>query len=388
MSLNTIPELIEDIKSGKAVILVDDEDRENEGDLIIAADYITPQFVNFMAVEARGLICLSLTSGQIERLGLPLMTKEESNLSPNRTAFTVSIEAAKGVSTGISAADRALTIKVASNPSAHPRDIIVPGHVFPIRAQEGGVLKRAGHTEASVDLARLAGLNPAAVICEIMNPDGTMARMGQLIEFAKKHGIKIGTIESLIRYRIQNESFLIERAQALLPCRYGKDFRIHVFENSLDGREHVVLVKGDINPDQPTLVRVHSECLMGDVFGSLRTRTGEYLDLSLKRIEEEGNGVLVYLRLEDMGQRLRQRVLSYHQMDQGEAPTEETRKAFRSDDRDYGIGAQILRSLGIRQLRLITNSHAKRVGLKGYGLEIVEEVPLPIDTEPLLNVED
>lgn len=388
MSLNTIPEIIEDIKSGKAVILVDDEDRENEGDLIIAADYITPQMVNFMATEARGLICLSLTSDQIQRLELPLMTKDEDNRAPLRTAFTVSIEAAKGVSTGISAADRALTIKVAANPSAKPEDIIVPGHVFPIRAQDGGVLKRAGHTEASVDLARMAGLNPAAVICEIMNPDGTMARMGQLIEFAKKHNIKIGTIESLIRYRIQNESFLVERAQAHMPSRFGRDYKIHVFENLLDGREHVAVVKGDIDPEKPTVVRVHSECLMGDVFRSLRTRSGDYLEMSLNRINDEGSGVVVYLRLEDMGHRLRQRVQSYHQIDQGESATEEIKKVFRSDDRDYGIGAQILRSLGIRKLRLITNSHAKRVGLKGYGLEIVEEIALPIETEPLLELED
>lgn len=388
MSLNSIPEIIEDIKSGRPVILVDDEDRENEGDLIIAADYITPQMVNFMAVEARGLICLCLTNEQIDRLGLPLMTKEESNRSPNRTAFTVSIEAAKGVSTGISAADRALTIKVAASPSATREDIIVPGHIFPIRAQSGGVLKRAGHTEASVDLARLAGLNPAAVICEIMNPDGTMARMGQLIEFAHRHGIKIGTIESLIRYRIQNESFLVERAQADLPSRFGEGFKIHVFENLLDGREHVAVVKGELDPDQPTLVRVHSECLMGDVFGSLRTRSGEYLETSFQRINDEGAGVVVYLRLEDMGQRLRQRVLSYHQLDRGEAAGEDQRKPFRSDDRDYGIGAQILRALGIRKLRLITNSHSKRVGLKGYGLEIVEEIGLTVPADPLLDMEE
>lgn len=388
MSLNTIPELIEDIKSGKAVILVDDEDRENEGDLVVAADYITPQMVNFMAMEARGLICLSLTSEQIERLELPLMTKDETNRAPLRTAFTVSIEAAKGVSTGISAADRALTIKVAANPSAKPEDIIVPGHIFPIRAQNGGVLKRAGHTEASVDLARMAGLNPAAVICEIMNPDGTMARMGQLKEFAKKHGIKIGTIESLIRYRIQNESYVIERAQAQMPNRFGRDFRIHVFENSLDGREHVALIKGRIDPEKPVLVRVHSECLMGDVFKSLRTRSGDYLEASLKMINEEETGVVVYLRVEDMGNRLRQRVQSYHQIDQGETATEEIKKVFHSDDRDYGIGAQILRALGVRQIKLITNSHAKRVGLKGYGLEIVDEISLPIDTEPILDLED
>ncbi len=385
MSLNSIPEILDDIKSGRAVILVDDEDRENEGDLIVAADYITPQMVNFMALEARGLICLSLTSDQISRLGLPLMTKDEGNRAPHRTAFTVSIEAAKGVSTGISAADRALTIKVAANPAATPDDIIVPGHVFPIRAQEGGVLKRAGHTEASVDLARMAGLNPAAVICEIMNPDGTMARMPELLEFARKHGIKIGTIESLIRYRIQNESFLVERAQAQLPCRFGDGFRIHIFENLLDGREHVALVKGNIDSDKPVLVRVHSECLMGDVFRSLRTRSGDYLEASMRQISDEGAGVIVYLRMEDMGQRLRQRVMSYHQIDQGETVTEEGKKIFRSDDRDYGVGAQILRALGIRRLRLITNNHAKRVGLRGYGLEIIEEVALPIDTEPLLQ---
>ena len=386
MSLNSIPEIVEDIKSGKPVILVDDEDRENEGDLIIAADYITPQLVNFMATEARGLICLSLTNDQIDRLGLPLMTKDESNRSPNRTAFTVSIEAAKGVSTGISAADRALTIKVAANPSAKREDIIVPGHIFPIRAQDGGVLKRAGHTEASIDLAKLAGLNPAAVICEIMNGDGTMARMGQLVEFAQKHQIKIGTIESLIRYRIQNESFLTERAQAHLPSRFGKDFRIHIYENLLDGREHVAIVKGELNPDKPTLVRVHSECLMGDVFRSLRTRSGDYLEASMNLINDEGAGVVVYLRLEDMGQRLRNRVMSYHQIDQGESATEEIKKVFRSDDRDYGIGAQILRALGIRKLRLITNSHSKRVGLKGYGLEIVEEIALTVPSDPLLDL--
>lgn len=387
--LNTIPELIEDIKAGKPVILVDDEDRENEGDLIVAADYITPQLINFMAMEARGLICLSLTSEQIDRLQLPLMTKEDNNRSANRTAFTVSIEAAKGVSTGISAADRALTVKVAANPSATPQDVIVPGHIFPIRAQEGGVLKRAGHTEASIDLARLAGLNPAGVICEIMNPDGTMARMGSLIEFANKHSIKIGTIEALIKFRIQTESFLAERAQAQLPSsKYGDGFRIHVFENLLDGREHIALVKGIIDPKQPTLVRVHSECLMGDVFASKRTQSGEYLDLSLKRIQEEGSGILVYLRLEDMGHRLRQRVQTYAALDRGETPTEQTRSVFRSDDRDYGIGAQILRSLGVSQIKLITNSHSKRVGLKGYGLEIVEEISLPIDTEPLRAINE
>jgi 3,4-dihydroxy 2-butanone 4-phosphate synthase/GTP cyclohydrolase II len=387
VSLDSVPELIEDIKAGRPVILVDDEDRENEGDLIIAADYITPQLVNFMAVEARGLICLCMPSEQVDRLGLPLMTKEETNRSPNRTAFTVSIEASKGVSTGISAADRALTIKVASSPTAKPEDIIVPGHVFPIRAQDGGVLKRAGHTEASVDLARMAGLNPAAVICEIMNPDGTMARMPELQQFARKHKIRIGTIESLIQFRIQNETFLVERAYSDLPSRFGKGFKIRIFENTLDGREHVALIKGEIDPEKPVLVRVHSECLMGDVFRSLRTRSGDYLELAMQKIEDEGAGVFIYLRLEDMGHRLRQRVQTYHQLDRGEEANEEKKKIFRSDDRDYGIGAQMLRQLGVRQLRLITNSHSKRVGLRGYGLEIVEEVSLPVEHEPLLDVE-
>lgn len=387
MKFHPIPELIDDIKAGKMVILVDDEDRENEGDLIVAADYITPQIVNFMALEARGLICLSLTSEQIARLHLPLMVKDETNRSPNRTAFTVSIEAAKGVSTGISAADRALTIKVAASPSAKPEDVIVPGHVFPIRAQDGGVLKRAGHTEASVDLVRMASLNPAAVICEIMNPDGTMARLPELMKFADKHQIKIGSIEALIQFRLETEQFVTKRAQAVFPTRYGKDFRIHVFHNQLDGREHVAIVKGQVEADEPILVRVHSDCLMGDVFRSLRTLSGDYLEASLNMIEQEGKGICVYLRMEDMGDRLVQRVQTYNQIDEGMQPDDTLRKVFRSDDRDYGVGAQILHALGVRKIRLITNSHAKRVGLKGYGLEIVEEVSLPIETEPLLSPE-
>lgn len=387
MTFHSTSELIADIKAGKLVILVDDEDRENEGDLVVAADYITPQIVNFMAVEARGLICLSLPSEQIDRLGLPLMVKEETNRSPNRTAFTVSIEAARGVSTGISAADRALTIKVASSPSAKPEDVIVPGHVFPIRAQDGGVLKRAGHTEASVDLVRLAGLNPAAVICEIMNADGTMARFPELVKFAEKHKIKIGSIEDLIQYRLQTESFVVEKARAHLPSRFGKDFRIHVFHNKLDGREHVAIVKGEVGPDQPVMVRVHSECLMGDVFRSLRTRSGDYLEACMNMLAKESAGIFVYLRLEDMGDRLVERVQSYNQLDEGLQADDRLKKAFRSDDRDYGVGAQILHALGVHKIRLITNSHAKRAGLKGYGLEIVEEIRLPIETEPLLDAE-
>jgi 3,4-dihydroxy 2-butanone 4-phosphate synthase/GTP cyclohydrolase II len=385
MNFHSTSELIEELKAGKMVILVDDEDRENEGDLVIATDYITPQIVNFMATEARGLICLTLTSEQINRLALPLMVKDETNRSPNRTAFTVSIEAAKGVSTGISAADRALTIKVAASPSAKPEDVIVPGHVFPIRAQEGGVLKRAGHTEASVDMVRIAGLNPAAVICEIMNGDGTMARLPQLMAFAEKHKIKIGSIEDLIQFRLQNESFIVEKASACLPSRYGKDFKIHVFHNKLDGRDHVAIVKGTIEKEKPVLVRVHSECLMGDVFRSLRTLSGDYLETALKLIDEDGSGVFVYLRLEDIGDRLVSRVQSYNQLDEGVHLDESLKQVFRSDDREYGVGAQILHALGVQKIKLITNSHAKRAGLKGYGLEIVEEVALSIDSEPLLD---
>jgi 3,4-dihydroxy 2-butanone 4-phosphate synthase/GTP cyclohydrolase II len=378
-------ELIEDIRNGKMVILVDDEDRENEGDLIIASDYITPQTVNFMATEARGLICLSMTSEQISRLGIPLMVNDSLNHSPNKTAFTVSIEAAHGVSTGISAADRALTIKVASSPNATSKDIIVPGHVFPIRAQDGGVLKRAGHTEASVDLMKLAGLNPAAVICEIMNPDGSMARLPDLKVFAQKHGIKIGSIESLIKYRVQNESFVEESARARLPSSYGEGFEIRVFVSHLDGREHLALVKGDISGDEPVLVRVHTECVMGDVFGSLRTRSGEYLQAAMKAIDEAGSGVILYLRFEDMAGQLVNRVKAYHLIDRGEPQTEDMTKIFKTDDKDYGVGAQMLRALGVRKIKLLTNNPAKRVGLKGYGLEIVESLALPIDTNPLCS---
>ncbi len=377
MKLNSAQELIEEIKAGRMVILIDDEDRENEGDLVVAADFVTPQMVNFMACEARGLICLAMTGEQIRRLGIPLMVKEDSNRAPNRTAFTVSIEAAQGVSTGISAADRALTIKVASSPGAQPIDVITPGHVFPIRAEEGGVLKRAGHTEASVDLVKLAGLNPAAVICEIMNPDGTMARTPQLVEFGRQHGIKIGSIEDLIKYRLQTETFVEEVARAPLPSIYGQGFEVRVFHNQLDDREHLVIVKGEIERQEPILVRVHSECVMGDVFGSLYTQSGEALKSALAEIDREGRGVLVYLRLEDMAGRLRQRVRSYQQRHLGVEPSEELNRPFQSDDRDYGVGAQILRALGLGKIRLLTKSPAKRVGLKGYGLEIVETQVLP-----------
>ncbi|MBX7230888.1 MAG: 3,4-dihydroxy-2-butanone-4-phosphate synthase [Bdellovibrionales bacterium] len=383
MKLNNISELIEDIRAGKMVILVDDENRENEGDLILSADYVTPASINFMASEARGLICVALTGEQIQRLRLPLMVKEGVNLSPNRTAFTLSVEAARGVTTGISAADRAHTIKVVSSPSALPEDVIVPGHIFPICAQEGGVLKRAGHTEASVDLVRLAGHNPAATICEIMNSDGTMARLPELIQFAHRHGIKIGTIESLITYRIQNETFVEEIVSAQFPTTMGEGFQVRVFHNKLDGRDHLAFVKGDVRSDQPILVRVHTECVMGDVFQSLRTQSGEYLTAAMTEISREGRGVLLYLRNEDMAGRLRDRVKAYKYMDQGHRATDQLRESFHTDDRDYGVGAQILRSLGLNKICLLTNSPAKKVGLKGYGLEIVESRSLSIDVDPL-----
>lgn len=366
--MNTIAELLEDLRNGKMVILIDDEDRENEGDLILAADHVSPPKINFMATHARGLICLSLTSSQVDRLALPLMVNDDRNASANGTAFTVSIEASSGVTTGISAADRAHTVRVASNPRAQATDVVTPGHIFPIRAQNGGVLKRAGHTEASVDLARLAGLNPAAVICEVMNPDGSMARLPDLKAFAQEHGLKIGTIESLIEYRIQNEMFVVEERRGPFRSKLWNGFEVRHFHNALDGREHLALVKGQFSPDEAVLVRVHTANVLGDVFGSTQTPSGEYLRAAMDLIERQGAGVLVYLRMEDLGTR----------------PGK-----LRADFKDYGVGAQILRSLGLQKIRLVTNHPSKRVGLPGYGIEIVETVALPVgasgDVTPMLN---
>ena len=437
MSFNTAEEIIEDLRSGKMFVLMDDESRENEGDLVLAADFAAPANINFMIREARGLVCVALTAKQIQRLQLPLMVNQKENLSQNKTAFTVSVEAAKGVSTGISAPDRARTIRVVSHPESSSEDIVSPGHIFPLRAQEGGVLKRAGHTEAGVDFCRLAGLNPAAVLCEITNEDGSMARTRDLFAFAEKHRLKIGAIEDLIEHRLSHETLVQERVRTPFATGLGADWTAFVFYDKINDREHFALVKGRIEKSKPVLVRVHSSCLSGDLFQDRFLQSGASLQKSLERIEQEGCGAAVYLRMKDQisrqlefhnkkrrsaspapeaagasristnsgtrGRPVAERIAADRSVagaGRAQDPTGAARSealaspalessalessalskeegiSFMTDSRDYGIGAQILRALGVSKIRLLTDSSVKKAGLKGYGLTVCETVPL------------
>lgn len=377
MSLITTEDAIKEIKAGRMVILVDDEDRENEGDLTMAAQAVTPEAINFMAKYGRGLICFSMTGEKIDSLDLPLMV--DNNTSRFQTGFTVSIEARCGVTTGISAADRATTILTAVADNAKPSDLVRPGHVFPLRGKQGGVMVRAGQTEGSIDLARLAGLKPAGVICEIMDEDGTMARMPALENFSKKHDIKICTIADLIEYRMRTESFVRRAAETVVPTSIGGEFKAIVFENDVDELLHIALVKGEIDSNKPVLVRVHSECLTGDIFGSLRCDCGEQLHKAMEMIDKEGSGILLYIRQEGRGIGLVNKLKAYALQDNGLDTVEANEElGFKSDMRNYGIGAQILVELGVKKMKLLTNNPKKMVGLEGYGLSIVEQVEIEI----------